>query len=124
VKNLKTEQWRNNRLGAPGMNNAQSTSRGMLSMADDNKNEVPKEGPGNANVTMGRVLEIAKRVAIVLGLLAAVVVSLPAQGIELPAAVVTIAQALLGILASLGLASSGLKPAAPPAGPRVGPPES
>ncbi len=119
---MKTEQWRNNRLGAPGINNAQSTSRGMLSMADDNKNEVPKEGPGNGNVTMLRVLEMAKRIAIVVGLLAAVVVSLPSQGIELPAAVVTVAQALLGILASLGLASSGLhKP--PPAGPRVGPPE-
>lgn len=77
-------------------------------MSDNSKNEVPQSGPGNKPIDLSRGLEIAKRVGIVLGLIAAVVVSLPAQGIALPAAVVAGANALLGVLASLGLASSGL----------------
>lgn len=86
-------------------------------MADDNKNEVPPipKQPSQA-------LEIAKKIGIALGLLAAGVVGAASSGIALPAALVTIANALLAILIPLGLASPGLKPAAPPP-PRVGPPE-
>lgn len=86
-------------------------------MADNDKNSVPLEGPGNSS-GISRGIEIAKRVGIVLGLIAALVVSLPAQGIAIPAAVLTIAHAVLGVLASLGLASSGLHRAPPPSPPQ------
>lgn len=81
-------------------------------MADNKENQVPLEGPGNANQGMAKVINVAKIVGVILGLVAAAIISLPAQGIEIPAALLTVAQALLGILASLGLASSGLKPKA------------
>ena len=102
----------NNRLGAPGINDDTSTQRGMLSMSDDNKNSVPTEGPGN-KVDLTKYVEIAKRVGIVLGLVAASIVGLAAQGIALPGWLVAVANTLLGILASLGLASSGLHKPAP-----------
>lgn len=84
-------------------------------MADDKKNDVPvvERPPSQA-------LEIAKKVGIALGLLAAGIVGAASSGIALPPVVITIANALLAILIPLGLASPGLK--APPA-PRVGPPE-
>jgi hypothetical protein len=107
-------EWRRNRLGAPGINNG--SSKGILSMADDKKNDVPvvERPPSQA-------LEIAKKVGIALGLLAAGIVGAASSGIALPPVLVVIANAILAILIPLGLASPGLKQA-PPA-PRVGPPE-
>ena len=102
----------NNRLGSPGINDDKSHERGMLSMADNDKNNVPVEGPGN-KVDIGKYIEYAKRAGIVLGLIAASIVGLSAQGVALPAGLVATANTLLAILASLGLASSGIKPQAP-----------
>jgi hypothetical protein len=97
----------NNRLGAPGINDEHSYTKGVLSMSDEKKNDVPVAGPGNA-VDIAKYVEIAKRVGVVLGLVAASIVGLAAQGVTLPPVLVAIANTLLGILASLGLASSGL----------------
>lgn len=100
---------RDNRLGAPGINDDKSHERGMLSMADNKTNDVPVEGPGN-KVDIGKYIEYAKRAGIVLGLVAASIVGLSTQGVALPAGLVAVANTLLAILASLGLASSGIKP--------------
>lgn len=87
-------------------------------MADDNKNNVPvvERPPSPA-------LEIAKKVAIVLGLVAAAIVGAASSGVALPAILVTIANALLAILVPLGLASPGLLPKHAPPPSQKGPPE-
>lgn len=99
----------NNRLGSPGINDDKSHERGMLSTADNKTNDVPVEGPGN-KVDIGKYIEYAKRAGIVLGLVAASIVGLSTQGVALPAGLVAVANTLLAVLASLGLASSGIKP--------------
>ena len=88
-------------------------------MADTKENQVPvvAQPPSQAS----QALEIAKRIAIVLGVVAAGVLGVVSSGVALPAVVVTIANAILAILIPLGLASPGLKPV--PHQPRVGPPE-
>lgn len=103
----------NNRLGAPGINDSTSYTRGMLSMSDEKKNEVPVAGPGNKPFDLGKAIEVGKKVGVVLGIIAASVLSLPAVGITLPAGVIAAANTLLGVLASLGIVSSGLKPTLP-----------
>ena len=109
--------WRSNRLGAPGINDG--SSKGLLSMADNKENEVPvitQPGPSK----LEQVLKTAKVIGIVAGVvISAVLTAVASGGIALPAGVVGVLQAILGLLAAGGLASNGVQKA--PA-PRVGPP--
>jgi len=111
---------RPNRLGAPGINDESSFAKGMLSMADNKENAVPPVERGPSQLEKG--LEIAKRVAIVIGVLISAVLGAVASGaLTLPAGVLGVLNAILGLLAAAGLASNGLHKAPPP--PRIGPPE-
>lgn len=103
-----TPQWRKNRLGAAGVNDSTSSYKGMLSMADDNNNEVPVVNASGEKLAKG--LEIAKRIGIVVGVIVAGIISAAASGaVTLPPALLGVLNAVLAVLAAAGLASPGLK---------------
>lgn len=110
-------EWRRNRLGAPGINN--ESSKGLLSMADNKENEVPviaQPGPSK----LDQILRTAKVVAIVIGVIISGVLGMVASGgLTLPPTVLAVLNSILGLLAAAGLASNGIQKAPP----RVGPPE-
>lgn len=110
-------EWRKNRLGAPGINNG--SSKGILSMADNKENEVPvvvQPGPSK----LEQIMKTAKVVGIVIGVIISAVLGAAASGgLTLPPTVLAILNSILGLLAAAGLASNGIQKSAP----RVGPPE-
>lgn len=94
-------------------------------MADQNENkvEVVDRGP----TKLQQALDIGKKIAIVLVLIAGTLLGLHAEGtLILPAGVLGVLTAIAGIGAALGIASPGLKKpdgGAPPLGGPKGPQE-
>lgn len=110
-------EWRRNRLGAPGING--ESSKGILSMADNKENAVPViEQPGPSKLEQW--LKIAKMIGIVIGVIISGVLGTAASGgLTLPPTVLAVLNSILGLLAAAGLASNGIQKSPP----RVGPPE-
>lgn len=112
--------WRPNRIGAPGVNGADSHLKGVLSMADEKENKV--EVVNSEGAKLEKWLDIAKKIGVLLGIVIGGVLAAAASGtLTLPAGLLGVLHAVLAVLAGLGLASSGIKPAQSPS--LKGPPE-
>lgn len=102
-------------LGQDGnRTNPDRLKQGVMSVADQNQNQIPQEGPPS---TAQNVLGIVKIVGLVLAGLAGSIVAASASGVQLPPALVSIATAIVAIAAPLGIASPGLGKSQPKVGP-------
>lgn len=99
--------------------NPNRLKQGVLSVADQNENkvEVVDRGPSK----LGQALDIGKKIAVVLVLIAGTLLGLHVEGtLILPKTLVGILTALTGIGAALGIGSGGIKQKS--AEPKIGPP--
>jgi len=90
-----------------------------MTVADQNQNQIPVVTQPPTGIA--QVLNILKIVALVLAGLAGSIVAAATSGVQLPGWLVAVATAILAIATPLGIASPGLKSAAP-SEPKVGPP--
>lgn len=90
-----------------------------MTVADQTENQIPVvEKPPTP---IAQVFSVLKIVALVLAGLAGSIIAAAEGGVVLPAALLSIAKVVIAIAAPLGIASPGLKSAAP-SEPKVGPP--